>query len=97
MAIENKCKKCGGSMEFEPSNSNLICRKCGATEDFEKSEVFSYHSFDMNADIVEPEFKPEINGSHCSNCGAVFGADTNALAEACSYCGAHLTRDFSLN
>ena len=97
MAVENKCKKCAGSMEYDPNSTNLICRKCGNTETFEKDNNIKSHAFDMDAEIVEPEFNPQVLSSHCSNCGAVYGDNTSNIAGVCDYCGAHLTRDFSLN
>ena len=97
MAIDNKCEKCAGSMEYEPMSGNLICRKCGNVETFSKSQNYSNHSFNMDAEFVEPEFNPKVLSSHCSNCGAIYGADTTNIADTCDYCGAHLTRDFSLS
>ena len=51
----------------------------------------------MEADVVEPEFNPEVLSSHCSNCGANFGGSTGNISDVCEYCGAHLTSDFSLS
>lgn len=97
MAIGNKCEKCGSSMEFNPSTGGLICRKCGNVITFDSSDKYQMHSFSMETDAVEPEFVPEVVSSHCSNCGAIYGADTTNIADKCDYCGAHLIRDFSLS
>ena len=97
MSRSNKCDNCGGSCEFDPSTQGLICKKCGALENFEESEVVKFHKFDMMTDIVEPEFSPQIHTLHCSNCGAIFKADTINISDNCQYCGASLTLDFTLS
>lgn len=96
MGLGNRCEKCGGSMEFNPSTSGLICRKCGSTTTFESSNNYSSHVFNMDVEASEQKFEPEVLSSHCSNCGAIYGADTSNIADKCEYCGAHLVRDFSL-
>lgn len=97
MAIGNKCKQCGGSLEFDPQSTNLICKKCGNNVTFEKSQEYHFHDFNMYAEIVEPEFNPKVMSSHCSNCGASFTSDAGNISGTCQYCGAHLTSDFSLS
>ena len=97
MSISNKCKSCGGSLEYNPAGADLICRKCGNSASFDKSLDFHHHSIDMVAETIEPEFSFETKSSHCSNCGAIYGESSTNISGKCEYCGAHLVRDFSLS
>lgn len=97
MAVANKCKQCGGSLEFDPKSTNLICKKCGCNVPFEKSQEYYFHDFNMYAEVVEPEFNPKVMSSHCSNCGACFTGSAGDISGTCQYCGVHLTSDFSLS
>lgn len=97
MSRNSQCDSCGGSLEYNPIDGNLICKKCGASETFEKSNECLAHSFDMNVGIVEPEFNPKVQTLHCSSCGAIFKANTINISDTCTYCGSNLTMDFTLS
>ena len=97
MSRSNKCDKCGGSLEYHPCSGNLLCKKCGEFENFDTSNDYTKHSFDMEVEVVEPEFNPKVSTLHCSSCGAIFKAKTINMSDTCTYCGTHLTMDFTLS
>ena len=89
-----KCTKCGGLLNFDPSSQKLLCKSCQSTYDILESNKFVLHPFDMSSKTTEDTIDENSIKSHCSSCGAVFSGKNLAISSVCSYCGAPLVLDY---
>ena len=48
-----KCTKCGGLLNFDPSSQKLLCKSCQSTYDILESNKFVLHPFDMYSKTTE--------------------------------------------
>lgn len=88
-----KCKKCGGTLVFDPNHQHLVCEKCKEFFPIRKVTEFKKYPFIMEEKTKEENIGNGKFNTKCPNCGANFGGETFSISERCKYCGGHLVMD----
>lgn len=87
---DKRCPKCGGVMNFDPSNGNLTCPYCDYTMALE-NELPAAVEIDLaNAEHVgNVDWGVQTKTIICKNCSAESIYDSLEIANVCPYCGSN--------
>lgn len=89
-----KCKKCGGGLNFSPQKQALVCQKCLKEYKITKDYDYGKQRFEMQELTIEKTM-PQKFKSHCPNCGAIFNNEKYTMSDVCKYCGSSLVISFA--
>ena len=86
MSMNNKCKNCGGALNFDPVSNELKCTHCSSIENIEESSVLNLKRSITEADKVQRK-KAEHTQFSCSVCGRKHITTADAELDRCPSCG----------
>lgn len=82
----DKCKNCGGGLEFSPKNKGNKCVNCGTVYEIAFETGFSKK--DVAENTIKLDLKnSELSQGKCSSCGGSVIFGRRGLKAECPYCG----------
>jgi predicted RNA-binding Zn-ribbon protein involved in translation (DUF1610 family) len=94
-----KCRHCGGTIAYSPTDRKLTCPYCGGAQDVEAEEVGrAAAEFEFTLETMEQAQRgwgEERRELACESCGAVVATSPDTLTSTCAFCGSNrvLARD----
>lgn len=83
--IDYKCLNCNASIKYDPKLNKFKCEYCRS--EFTIDEIKNYkHNIDKNQLHKEFNKMQDMEGYHCTNCGAEIISLDNISSTSCLYC-----------
>lgn len=88
-----KCRHCGGTISYSPTQRKLTCPYCGTHQTIDAEEVgraAEEREFTLDA-MARPRYGwgEERREIVCQSCGAVVSVAPTALTDTCAFCGSN--------
>ncbi len=83
----NKCKNCGGKINFVPSVKGTVCESCGTTQPIFYDVTFQKKPFSQNEIVENDKLEDVLQNIKCKSCGASVLISKNHFKGLCPYCG----------
>lgn len=86
MSTSNKCKNCGGSLNFDPVSNELKCTHCASIVNIEESSVLNEKRL-IDDEANTQKKKVEQTQFSCSMCGRKHVTSVDTDLDNCPSCG----------
>lgn len=84
--MTNKCKNCGGNLEFNPKENGCSCVNCGSVFAVKSNLGMKKNEFSQAAEL-KSKSNNEVKSFRCNSCGATMILNKNEIKTTCAYCG----------